>query len=119
MSTRTVCTLHPYGVDMFVCMHYCRHQVCLHVCMYNVLISWCMLLYVIHVHAVSVYVNDVWYCCAQVMDGGQIVECAEPLVLLQDPSSVLKTMVDKTGPTASRELYQIAATAHQTKSLHL
>ena len=57
--------------------------------------------------------------CYQVMDGGQIVECAEPLVLLQDPSSVLKTMVDKTGPTASRELYQIAATAHQTKSLHL
>ena len=46
------------------------------------------------------------------------MECGEPLALMQDPSSVLKAMVDKTGPTASRELYQMAMKAHQTKALH-
>ena len=33
----------------------------------------------------------------QVMDGGRIVEYDEPGILLQDPNSLLKTMVDRTG----------------------
>lgn len=52
------------------------------------------------------------------MDGGQIVEFGIPLVLLQDPNSVLKSMVDKTGPTASSELYQMAINSHQVKVVH-
>ena len=45
---------------------------------------------------------------SQVMDDGRIVEYDEPGILLQDPNSLLKTMVDRTGPSASRKLYQIA-----------
>ena len=46
--------------------------------------------------------------CIQVMDDGRIMEYDEPGILLQDPNSLLKTMVDRTGPSVSRKLHQIA-----------
>lgn len=53
------------------------------------------------------------------MDVGQIVEWDEPYILLQDPDSLFKTMVDKTGSSASRKLYQMAEEAHQSRtSMH-
>ena len=54
--------------------------------------------------------------CLQVMEAGEIRECGEPHTLLQDTNSLLKAMVDKTGPSTSRKLYQIASdTVHARK----
>ena len=53
--------------------------------------------------------------CPQVMDAGEIRECGEPHTLLQDPNSLLKAMVDKTGHSAARRLYQIASQAEGTR----
>ncbi|KAL5477508.1 hypothetical protein EMCRGX_G024318 [Ephydatia muelleri] len=50
-----------------------------------------------------------------VMDNGQIVEYDEPGVLLQDPNSLLKTMVERTGPSLSRKLYRIAMDKFEVK----
>ena len=53
------------------------------------------------------------------MDGGQIVECDEPHILLQAPNSLFKTMVDKTGASASGKLYEMAAEAHLSNKTSL
>ena len=49
------------------------------------------------------------------MDAGQIMEWDEPHVLLQNSKSLFKTMVDTTGPSASRKLFQMALEAHLSK----
>ena len=46
------------------------------------------------------------------MDAGQIKEFGHAHILLQDPSSLLSRMVEKTGPTASRRLQQMAMDAY-------
>ena len=51
------------------------------------------------------------------MDNGQIVEYDEPGVLLQDPNSLLKTMVERTGPSMSRKLYRIAMDKFEVKQI--
>ena len=43
------------------------------------------------------------------------MEYDEPGILLQDPNSLLKTMVERTGPSASRKLYQIAMDTFEAK----
>ena len=47
----------------------------------------------------------------QVMNNGQMKEYASPYRLLQNPSSLLFKMVEKTGPEASRELHKMAMDA--------
>ena len=44
----------------------------------------------------------------QVMDNGAVKELDSPYNLLQDPRSLFYKMVQKTGPTASKKLQQIA-----------
>ena len=48
----------------------------------------------------------------QVMDAGKIKEFGHAHILLQDPSSLLSRMVEKTGPAASRRLQQMAMDAY-------
>ncbi|KAL5474531.1 hypothetical protein EMCRGX_G026489 [Ephydatia muelleri] len=43
-----------------------------------------------------------------VMDEGEIAEFDDPYMLLKDEKSLLKTMVDRTGPSNSVQLYQMA-----------
>ena len=64
-----------------------------------------------------VFSNCIFYVhmCVQVMDDGWIVEYDEPGILLQDPNSLLKTMVDRTGPSVSCKLYQIAMEMLETR----
>ena len=49
------------------------------------------------------------------MDGGEIVEFDDPYMLLKDEKSLLKKMVDRTGPSNSVQLYQMAEVAHLSK----
>ena len=53
-------------------------------------------------------------CCVdmQLMSNGQIKEFDSPYNLLQDPSSLFYKMVQKTGPSASKKLHQMARDAH-------
>ena len=51
----------------------------------------------------------------QVMNKGQLKEFDSPYNLLQNPQSLLHDMVKKTGPSASRQLQQMALAAHLTK----
>ena len=53
--------------------------------------------------------------CLQVMDKGCVGEFGPPHLLLQNPASHLKRMVDKTGPDASKKLHQMAVDAHQRR----
>ena len=46
-----------------------------------------------------------------VMDGGEIVEMDDPFELLKNDTSQLKTMVDRTGPSNSAQLYKMAEAA--------
>ena len=43
---------------------------------------------------------------------GQLKEFDTPYQLLQNPRSQLRKMVEKTGPSASRKLHQMALDAH-------
>ena len=45
------------------------------------------------------------------MDGGEIVEMDDPFELLKNDTSQLKTMVDRTGPSNSAQLYKMAEAA--------
>eukprot|EP00731_Ephydatia_muelleri_P016456 Em0009g880a len=54
-----------------------------------------------------------------VMDGGEVVDFDDPYTLLQDENSQLKIMVDKTGPSSSKQLHQVAEAAyHSRKQRH-
>ena len=46
------------------------------------------------------------------MSNGQVKEFDSPYELLQNPRSLFYKMVQKTGPSASRKLYQMAREAH-------
>ena len=48
----------------------------------------------------------------QLMSNGQVKEFDSPYDLLQNPRSLFYKMVQKTGPSASRKLYQMAREAH-------
>ena len=48
----------------------------------------------------------------QVMNKGQVKEFDSPYTLLQTQTSLFRKMVDRTGPSASRKLYQMALEAH-------
>ncbi|KAL5474408.1 hypothetical protein EMCRGX_G026350 [Ephydatia muelleri] len=50
-----------------------------------------------------------------VMDGGEIVEFDDPYMLLKDERSLLKKMVDRTGPSNSVQLYQMAEVAYLSR----
>lgn len=45
--------------------------------------------------------------CSQVMNQGQVAEYDTPYNLLQNKSSLLYRMVEKTGPDAARELHDM------------
>ncbi len=45
------------------------------------------------------------------MDNGVVREFDCPYTLLQDPRSQFRKMVEETGPSASKKLYQVAAEA--------
>ena len=49
---------------------------------------------------------------SQVVSRGQLKEFDTPYQLLQNPRSQLRRMVEKTGPSASRKLHQMALDAH-------
>ena len=51
----------------------------------------------------------------QVMDGGEVVDFDDPYTLLQDENSQLKIMVDKTGPSSSKQLHQVAEAAYHSR----
>ncbi len=53
----------------------------------------------------------------QVMRSGQAVELNSPLILLQNKKSHFFMMVAKTGPEASRKLYEMALEADQKRSI--
>ena len=46
------------------------------------------------------------------MDNGEVKELDSPYNLLQDPRSLFYKMVQKTGPSASKKLQQMALDAH-------
>eukprot|EP00731_Ephydatia_muelleri_P021942 Em0014g533a len=50
-----------------------------------------------------------------VMDEGEIAEFDDPYMLLKDEKSLLKKMVDRTGPSNSVQLYQMAEVAHLSR----
>ncbi|KAL5503399.1 hypothetical protein EMCRGX_G010341 [Ephydatia muelleri] len=50
-----------------------------------------------------------------VMDGGEVVDFDDPYTLLQDENSQLKIMVDKTGPSSSKQLHQVAEAAYHSR----
>ena len=52
----------------------------------------------------------------QVMNNGQVKEFDGPYNLLQDPRSLFYKMVQKTGPSASRKLHQMARDALTSKT---
>ena len=49
------------------------------------------------------------------MDAGQIMKWNESHVLLQNSKPLFKTMVDTTGPSDSRKLFQMALEAYLSK----
>lgn len=49
------------------------------------------------------------------MNKGQVKEYDRPYILLQRPESQLKRMVEQTGPTASKKLYQMALEAQRRR----
>ena len=46
------------------------------------------------------------------MDNGEVKELDSPYNLLQDPRSLFYKMVQKTGPSASKKLQQMALDVH-------
>ena len=57
------------------------------------------------------------YCVdIQLMSNGQIKEFDSPYKLLQDPSSLFYKMVQKTGPSASKKLHQMARDTHTERN---
>ena len=51
------------------------------------------------------------------MSNGQVKEFDSPYELLQNPRSLFYKMVQKTGPSASRKLYQMVLDARLAKKL--
>ena len=52
------------------------------------------------------------------MSQGQLREFDSPYNLLQNKSSLLHNMVEKTGPDSSRQLFQMALDAHLAAGGH-
>ena len=50
------------------------------------------------------------------MNNGQVIEFAPPISLLQDKKSQFSHMVRKTGPEASRRLYQMTIEADRKRN---
>lgn len=51
------------------------------------------------------------------MKDGQVIEFDSPIALLHKSDSLFTQMVEKTGPEASRRLYQMANEADRKKKL--